>query len=355
MLPTSRILSALLTGLGIALVVGGLIAPRFLVGDGRLPLSLEDTTWTMTDPQGKYLGRTAPVTRQLHMEIQDPSDEDTASVRVGDTLRAGEAGSDFDNLVSAATWSYVMDRRSGEPQGDMHLQTVMATPAVDVANGGSWLKLPSDVEQKTYTVFDPTLRSGAAADFTGEEDIKGRSVYTFEQRINPTNVAMAYADMRNTKTIQGPDGQQIRAFLFHSAQRRLLVDQISGLVVGMDEKVDDYYGDAQGRRLEDYVAYDAHMPRERVESMTDQLGSVRSADQSRAVRYGVIGLGTLLTLAGLVGTLRPGGRPGKTAGRRGGGSRGAAGRAVPARRDRGARSMRRRGKGGGSTAVSFAE
>ena len=41
MLSTSRILAALLTGLGIALIVGGLLAPRFLIGDGRLPLDLE--------------------------------------------------------------------------------------------------------------------------------------------------------------------------------------------------------------------------------------------------------------------------------------------------------------------------
>ncbi|QYH20296.1 DUF3068 domain-containing protein [Corynebacterium aquatimens] len=83
MLEKSRALSTLLLGLGIALVVGGLVAPRFLLGDGRLPLSINDVTWTISDPDGLRDGQPAPVVHQLHMEIRNPSDADTASVRVG--------------------------------------------------------------------------------------------------------------------------------------------------------------------------------------------------------------------------------------------------------------------------------
>ena len=49
MLPKSRIVSALLVGVGLALIVAGLIAPRFLNGDARFPLNLENTTWTLHD------------------------------------------------------------------------------------------------------------------------------------------------------------------------------------------------------------------------------------------------------------------------------------------------------------------
>ncbi|MDO5454846.1 MAG: DUF3068 domain-containing protein, partial [Corynebacterium sp.] len=47
MLPKSRILSALLVGLGAALMVGGLLSPALINADGRLPLDLENTTWTI--------------------------------------------------------------------------------------------------------------------------------------------------------------------------------------------------------------------------------------------------------------------------------------------------------------------
>ena len=105
MLPTSRILYVLLAGVGAALVVAGLLAPSVLLSGNRLPLALGEATWTITDPNGTRDGEAAPVTRQLHMEIQEPSDGDSASVRVGDTLRAGESGSDFNDLLTASTWS----------------------------------------------------------------------------------------------------------------------------------------------------------------------------------------------------------------------------------------------------------
>ncbi|MDY5785827.1 DUF3068 domain-containing protein [Corynebacterium sp.] len=300
---TSRIVATLLAGVGIALIVAGLVAPRFLIGDGRLPLGLENTTWTLKDTDGSYLGEPAPVTRQLHMEVQNPADAETASVRIGDTLRAGDAGSDFDNLVTATTWTYALDRTSGEPVGDMRLQTVMGMPETTVSGAGHWLKFPTNVQQQTYEVFDPVLRATAPAEFAGEGTLGGREVYTFTQTIPPTNVALTYADMRNTMTLQGPDDEPIRAFYFHSAERELTVDQVSGLVVDISESVDDFYGDAQARRLQDIVAYDATMDPAQAAALAQQLGTVFSMAQSRALTLGVIGLGSVLTLAGALGAL----------------------------------------------------
>ena len=82
MLPKSRIFSVLLLGLGVALIAAGLAAPRFLDFEPRLPLDLEKTTWTLTDDSAKSQvvtgeGTSAyegPMTYQLNMEMQDPSD-----------------------------------------------------------------------------------------------------------------------------------------------------------------------------------------------------------------------------------------------------------------------------------------
>lgn len=304
MLPKSRILSALLAGLGVALLVAGLLAPRVLLDGARLPLNLTEATWTMSDPDGVRDGEPAPVVRQLHMEVQNPSDGEKASVRIGDTLRAGEGGSDFENLVSASTWSYVVDRVRGTAVGDAEVQLVMAMPATNVPIDGPWLKLPSPVGQETYEVFDPVLRGTAPAQFVGEEEIGGRTIYRFRQVIQPTNIALRYADMRNTLTVEGPDGAPVRTFLHHAAEREILVDQITGLVVGMDEKVDDYYADATGRGVRNIVTYDGAMDRGQVENLVAQVAGAGTPAALRNWSWIVAGLGVLLALAGLIGALR---------------------------------------------------
>ena len=301
MLPTSRILSVLLAGVGAALVVAGLLAPNVLLSGNRLPLALGEATWTITDPNGTRDGEAAPVTRQLHMEIQEPSDSDTASVRVGDTLRAGESGSDFNDLLTASTWSYAVDRVTGAATGPAETQLVMGMPATQLPIDGAWLTFPAPATQDTVEVFDPVLRGSAPAEFAGEEEIAGRTVYRYSQHIAPTNVAMRYADPRNTLTIDGE-----RTFLHHAADREILVDQETGVVVGIDEKVDDFYADAEGTGAQNVVTYDGVMDRQDVEKLVQKVGDAQTAAADRGLWRVLAWVGAALTLAGLAGALRPG-------------------------------------------------
>lgn len=304
MLPKSRILSALLVGLGLALVVGSLLAPRFLLGDGRLPLDLERTTWTLHDEDGTREGERAPVTRQLHMEIQDPANDDVASVRIGDTLRAGTAERDFDNLVAASTWSMVLDRLTGEVALPAQVAFVMGMPPVEVPLDAPWLKLPSDVQQQDYAIFDSQLRGGAPAQFAGEEEIAGRTVYTFTQHIEPTNLALRYADPFNTSSAE-VDEESVRTFRYYAADREYQVDQISGLVVGIKEKVDVFYADNEGAHPNNVYTYDAAMDPADTEAMVQQLSRVYSQSVSQKATWAVLALGVLIALLGLVGAFRP--------------------------------------------------
>ena len=302
----SRVLPTLFMALGVALLVGGLVAPKFLVWDARLPLTLSSATWTLTDPNGTRGGEPAPVTRQLHMEIREPSDEATVSVRVGDTLRAGDAPSDFENLVTASTWSFQMDRLTGEVLEPADVQLVMAMPEVAVPIEGAWLKFPANVEQRDYEVFDPTLRGTAPAQFVGEEEIEGRAVYTFRQVVAPTNLAQRFADDRNLGFTEDQ-----RTYLFHAAERELLVDQASGLVVGLRESVDDYYADAEGNGLENVVTYGAQTDPEKVSELLKELARLSSPTWGTLASRIAIGAGGILTLAGLAWILaqrRSGGR-----------------------------------------------
>lgn len=306
MLPKSRILAAVLAGLGAALVVAGLLAPSVLLSGTRLPLALGEATWTLTDPEGTRDGRPAPVTRQLHMEIQEPSDGDTASVRVGDTLRAGESGSDFNDLLTASTWSYAVDRVSGAATAPAEAQLVMGMPATQVPIDGAWLTFPAPAPQGTVEVFDPVLRGTAPAEFVGEEDIAGRTVYRYSQHVAPVNLAMRYADPRNTLTLEGDDGEPLRTFLHHAADREILVDQETGVVVGIDEKADDYYADAEGRGIRNVVTYDAAMDREDVEKLVRKVADAQTAAANRGLWNVVTWVGAALALAGVLGALWPG-------------------------------------------------
>ena len=306
MLPTSRILSVLLAGVGAALVVAGLLAPNVLLSGNRLPLALGEATWTITDPNGTRDGEAAPVTRQLHMEIQEPSDSDTASVRVGDTLRAGESGSDFNDLLTASTWSYAVDRVTGAATGPAETQLVMGMPATQLPIDGAWLTFPAPAPQGTVEVFDPALRGTAPAEFVGEEDIAGRTVYRYSQRVAPVNLAMRYADPRNTLTLEDDNGEPQRTFLHHAADREILVDQETGVVVGIDEKVDDFYADAEGRGVQNVVTYDGVMDRQDVEKLVQKVGDAQTAAADRGLWRVLAWVGAALTLAGLAGALRPG-------------------------------------------------
>lgn len=299
-----KVLSALLVGLGVALMVGGWLAPSFLLNDARLPLSIGESTWTLHDPDGMRDGEPAPVTRQLHMELQNPSDAGTAAVRVGDTLRAGTAPTDFENLVTASTWSFEMNRKTGRVEQPARVQLVMGMPAVEVPVEGLWLTLGTRVTQQTYEVFDPVLRNSAPAEFVGAEEIAGRTVHRFKQVIPVTNLAQQFADARNTGYEPGPDGELVKTYLFYAAERELLVDQVTGLVVGIDEKVDQFYGDAAGRGLRNVVLYDAAMDPADVAANVEALAGVRSERHFARVTWIVFGVGAVLTVLGLVGAWR---------------------------------------------------
>ena len=301
---TPRPIAALVAGSGVALLVAGLLAPNVLLSNERLPLGLGQATWTIEDPDGTRDGKPAPVTRQLHMEIMEPASDDVAAVRIGDTVRAGEAAGDFDNLLSATTWSYEMDRISGGAVGPAQAQVILGMPAAEVPVDGAWLKFPSPAPASDVDVFDPVLRGTAPARFVDTQEIGGRTVNRYQQTIAPTNIAQRYADPRNTLTIDGE-----RTFLTHTAERELLVDEQTGVVVGINERVDDYYADANGRGVQNVVTYDGRMDEGQIAEFAKRVGDAQPGWTSKALWWSVAGAGALLALIGLIAALRPMRRP----------------------------------------------
>jgi len=308
MLPKSRLLSFLLLGVGVALLVAGLVAPRFINEDARLPLDLGATTYSLIDdaadtrlPDDRVA--TAPVTHQLHMEIQNPADEDSATVRVGETYMRGSRQEELDRLISAEVWTYGVDRVTGEFLTTATLTDQLASPVSEVAVEGQWLKLPAPAEETTYQVFDPALREARPAEFAEALEINGRTIHRYRQEIEPTNLATLYASPFNT--IDFEDGQGYR---FHSATRDLLVDKLSGLVVEIREDIDSYYGTLEGEKREQILLFEGRMPAEQVEAHLADAAEVRDPATSGIIRWVVVGVGALLALLGLAGAFGAFGR-----------------------------------------------
>ncbi|AEX43448.1 putative secreted protein [Corynebacterium diphtheriae HC01] len=305
MLPTTRILSVLLLGLGVALVAVGILAPRWVNTDARLPLDLSQTTFTLVDDHARTRlindGRVldAGVVRQWHMDILPPTDADTATVRIGVTDVRKSRQADVDRLIQASVWTYPLDRLSGEALAPATVSAQLGSPTESVPVDGAWLKFPSDAQQTTYEVFDPTLRSTTPAVFSEEIDRGGRTIYRYNQEIKPTNVAEKYASVFNTT-----QRDENRLYLYHSGNRQWYVDQISGLVVDVEENIEDYFGDADGTRREDALIFHGRMSEDDKAALFGQASAVSDGSVARVLYRVALAAGAVLSVVGLMGAFR---------------------------------------------------
>lgn len=312
MLPKSRIVAALLVGLGIALIAAGALAPKLLPADTRLPLDVGQQTWTLTDPQARTRlmdhpdGRVvdSPVSHQLHMTLEEPSDKDTASVRLGSALLRDSFQDDADRLIIAAVWNWRMDRETGEAVGPARVSDQLASPTREVTLDGVWLKFPAPAKKgETYQVFDETLRAAYPAQFVEELEMQGRKVYRYHQEIAPENVRMHYAHPFLETNLDGKKG-----YLFHSANRDIYVDQASGLVVKIDEQISDYYALADGKPAQEVLEFTGSMDDAQVNKLLDAASEVDPAKVTRPVSVVLLVCGVVVALAGLLGSFGVAGR-----------------------------------------------
>ena len=310
MLAKSRVISIVLLGIGAALLVAGIIAPQFLHASARLPLDLTDATYTLTDENGAALEfseegteeYTGPVTYQMHVDIQEPADAENATVSIGESTRRGHIDNDdIADLVQAQIWNYSIDRISGEATSEAGISYQLASPMATSAVDGYWFKFPSNAEKTTYPAFDPTLRAARDAVFEEELEIDGRAVYRYRQEIEPENVATLYAGAFNTTTLETDDGGTEAGYLFHSGTRDLYVDQETGLLVGMDVNIHDYYADREGNADHDALVLQAASTDEDRSAMLAQAAEVPRESTAHNVRLGLLISGGILIILGLSG------------------------------------------------------
>lgn len=314
MLPKSRVISIVLLGLGVALLVAGIVTPQFLHASARLPLDLTGATYTLTDEDGTALKMSeegteeynGPVTYQMHVDVQDPSDAQNATVSIGESTFRGFGDDDaIENLVQAQIWNYSIDRITGEATSEAEISYQLASPMTTSAVDGYWFKFPSDAAKTTYPAYDPTLRAARDAVFEEELEVDGRTVYRYHQEIEPVNVATLYAGAFNTTQLETEDGGTEAGYLFHSGTRELYVDQETGLLIGMDVDIHDYYADREGNADHDALVLNASSTDEDRAAMLAQAAEVPKESTARNVRLGLLIAGGVLAVLGLIGTFWP--------------------------------------------------
>lgn len=265
----SRIIAVFTLLAGVAMFTTGLLLPKVVSKDKPIPLNLAATMLTLTDPaatigpafrpNGKEETITAPVNRQFNISLGQPATEETASARMGVSTARTDVKDDLQSLLSAEVWSFTIDRLTGDAEGDAKVQDTPAAPPAEVPIDGLWAKFPQWTEQKTYPYFDATLRRTVPAEFKGtvnRVNSQGQDVelYVFRQEIEPTNVAKLYNGFRN-KTAVDQDGTLVEGYLFHSGWREILVEPRTGLMVGVEEKIDDVYRDRDGKELQPLLRF----------------------------------------------------------------------------------------------------
>ena len=313
MLPKTRIFSALLLGIGVALIVWGLVAPRFVHADGRLPLDLDATTYTLIDDNGQTRLNSdpeaglveTPITRQLHFQVMDPANAEEATLRVGDIHLHGTEGVDGteqERLLSASVYSFRVDRFSGEILSEVAVTDQLASPTLNYPVDGIWLKFPTGAEETSYQVLDPTLRQPRPADFIGSDEVDGRTIMHYRQVIDTANVAESFADPSNTTTLTREDGGTTTGYLYHDVTRDFWVDQRTGLVVDISERIDDFYGDRNGEKYDQVFLFEGSLSQEQAEDLRAQAESIPDGEVSRVANSIGIGVGVVLVLIGLLGS-----------------------------------------------------
>lgn len=330
MLPRSRIASILIIGLGAALIVAGLLMPRLLSDDPKIPLDLPDTTYTLRAeegmasrllPDGSREDVVSPIRRQFHGELIEPADETRVSLRLGTSttreLPPEVLGTDpIYELVDAAVWTFTVNRLTGEALGPAQLADQMAGLPLEVPMDGYWVKFPAGTAHETYPVFDDMLRRTVPAEFIGEEEIGGKEVLRFRQTIQPTNLATLYRAAHTQITVDDEP-----AFLWYSGTRDWVVEPGSGMVVDIHENIDLGWDNRAGERKRTYLRFDGGIDEFHTAGLLQQALGVADRTPLRPWSIALIVIGAIFAFGGVAGAFRPeeetgrGARPRQGAGR----------------------------------------
>ena len=120
-------------------------------------------------------------------------------------------------------------------------------------------EVPQETQKQAYPYFDQTLRKAVSAEFKGtvnrtNDQSRETELYVFRQTLEPTNVAKLYPGVRHEMTME-KDGKQVKGYLTHSGWREITVEPRTGLIVSVEEKIDDVYVSDKGEEIGELLRF----------------------------------------------------------------------------------------------------
>jgi hypothetical protein len=151
-----------------------------------------------------------------------------------------------DQRVRATERELCLDRHTNEarePCTNQYVQTKVDAnnqPIREdgIAQPGVNLKFPFDTEQRSYQVYDLTLRAAAEAKFDGTEEINGLEVYRFVQDIPPAKIEAGRQVPGSL--INEPETAAVEVDLYYQNKRTMWVEPTTGQIVkGQEEQLQE--------------------------------------------------------------------------------------------------------------------
>lgn len=303
MLPTSRIVAAIMIGIGCMLAVVGIVLPQAIAFDARVPLELSHSEVALRDPAATMRlvgdGSTyeGPAEKHIKVNFLPPFDAQEVTAQVGVTLVRGAADTaQVADIYTAETLNYSFDRVTGANLSPLKIVSQLASPARTVEFSGLWLKFPAPVAQTAYEFFDLGLETTAPMVFERSSMREGRELYHFVQEIEPTSLTGRYPSVLHETVID-----QSVVKLMHAVKREITVDKISGLIVDMSEQVDDVYVNEEGQPVAVALKFHGVLDDSDKQALFAQAARISDQHWILWALWALAGAGALLILGGLAG------------------------------------------------------
>lgn len=226
-----RVVGYVLLGLGAFMLV---LAPllRFYAAPRLAKAPLDQYSITVSRaPNATFLdigkleirkGETLTATRTVRGDVPSSSDD----VSVYDVFLKIEDPNNV--LVTATTDRVAFDRHTTEAVHCCN-ENLNGKPT---RHEGIEYKFPFGAEKKTYQYFDTSLAKATDMVYKGTVTLEGITVYRYEQRIEPTQIA----ELDVPGSLIGSPAPAVKAGRFYSNTRTVWVEPTTGVIVKGQEK-----------------------------------------------------------------------------------------------------------------------
>ncbi|OKH84945.1 hypothetical protein EB75_02055 [Mycobacterium sp. ST-F2] len=272
-----RIAACVLMGLGAALLIAALLLTTYTSGKiKKIPLDIDTTlvsngTGTALDPASllgeKFVvNKNVPLVLQRQISVENPANADVVTLQVGNTVRRTDKQQDnglllalVDTVTLNRTTAAAVTGAAGSVQRPRTIEDQNPPTNIALPHTGLSYRFPFSTEKKTYQVFDPIAQKAYDANYEGEEDVNGLSVYKFTQNVGfdadgklvePIKYASLYdkdedgsvtarAELWGVPSAEPTD--PITMQRYYAAARTFWVDPVSGTIVKEKDRGFHYY------------------------------------------------------------------------------------------------------------------